>query len=499
MLFELLAVSMMTPNTTLISQNTENKYSVQTVKDTTLVPDIKSEGNVTYKYILPRVHKLKYDNFSEVVSDYFQQAKDTIVEFQLRYKNDGQFLKWVTLPDVQLYKKMGVSHVDSIYEQANALAMRKESVLRPLVVLGIGGSKHTAEFLLNMTGYDRKRPVYFYSDIDPISYKNFLSQVNVGVQNLNFLVVSKSGTTFETSDAFRRFENDLINYYQSQGLEVDLAIKKAQKHFALCTDAKATDKNLRGKVGSKNGYDNGYLKELYIHDDVGGRYSMFDDAGLFVLAYAGVPKETTERILKGASLATQYNLNEKNIAANAAIQGAIYNVFSRDYGFKIIQQQYFGKLFEGGGENWAKQLYLESLKDFDYIIGKAPDSMHYSTEGHFSPQNRDKYNTIMTIMNPNIAANYNKYVGAIAMTYAETAPVKVEVLAIENNAIKPESIGEYIQTKHFETIYMGILRRLVSSQNTRPDVLPEVLQPSVETYKNKFKPGSPFELNPGEK
>ena len=43
------------------------------------------------------------------------------------------------------------------------------------------------------------------------------------------------------------------------------------------------------------------------------------------------------------------------------------------------------------------------------------------------------------------------------------------------------------------------LRREVEKQNANAEIeqLPEILQPSVETYKNKFKPGSPFELNPG--
>ena len=35
----------------------------------------------------------------------------------------------------------------------------KNNTNRPLVVLGIGGSKHTAEFLLNMTGVGNKGKV----------------------------------------------------------------------------------------------------------------------------------------------------------------------------------------------------------------------------------------------------------------------------------------------------------------------------------------------------
>lgn len=490
MLFELLALAVISPNTDLLAQNISG--------DDVNIQKSQVTQNVSYKFILPKKNKTNYSSFVQVVDKYSDNAKSAVNELNSRYKKDGQFLKWVTLPEQQLYKKLGKSSLDNIYEQANTLSARKGELSRPLVVLGIGGSKHTAEFLLNMTGFDRKRPVYFYSDIDPVSYENFLEETGLGVENLNFLVVSKSGTTFETSDAFRRFENALISYYQAQGIDTEQAVKKAQKHFAICTDANPTEKNLRGKIESKNGIENNYIKELYIHDDVGGRYSMFDDAGLFVLAYSGVDKSVTERILQGAAKASLECLSAKSLYSNPAVQGAVFNVFARDNGYTIIQQQYFGKLFDGAGENWAKQLYLESLKDFDYVVGKAPDSMHYATEGHFSPQNRDKYNTIMTIMNPDISSNYNKYTGAIAETYAETTPVKIEILEVENNAIKPEAIGEYIQTKHFETVYTGIIRRLCLNASIMPDRLPEILQPSVETYKNKFKPGSPYELNPGQ-
>ena len=75
--------------------------------------------------------------------------------------------------------------------------------------------------------------------------------------------------------------------------------------------------------------------------------------------------------------------------------------------------------------------------------------------------------------------------------------MKIEILEVENNAIKPETIGEYIQTKHFETVYTGILRRLAHNNNLYQKLLPEILQPSVEIYKNKFKMGK-YQLRPGE-
>lgn len=476
---------------------------VETYKAYTLVAPLSFKG-YKQEFRMPQQNDTKFNSFDDVVAKYEPKMQNVIVDFNERKDQDGQFLKWVALPANQLkINDRGVSHLDEIYVQAQSLKARKnpDGTERPLVVLGIGGSKHTAEFLLNMNGEGNKGKVMFYSDIDPLSYNNFIAETGKNLKELNFLVASKSGTTFETADGFKRFENALIEEYKKDGLSDNDAKLEAQKHFAICTDAKATDKNLRGKIGSKNGEDNNYIKELYIHDDVGGRFSMFDDAGLFTIAYAGVPKDTSVRILKAAAQTSEKMTNPENIKDNNAAKSAIFNVFSRSYGYKPIQQQYFGRIFEGGGENWAKQLYLESLKDFDFMIGKAPDSMHYGTEGQYNPKNRKSYNTVMTIMDPAISSNYMTYTKAIAQTYNETTPLKMEILEVEGNKIKPEAIGEYIQTKHFETVYMGMLRRetstsLLKGHEGKPEKLPEVVQPSVETYKNKFKQGE-YKLNIG--
>lgn len=456
-----------------------------------------NENKCTYQYILPTPEKNSPKAFSKIITVYESPAKQAVHELKQRINKEGQFLNWASLPETQLKSNNEKTHLDRVYAQANELVKRAETPNRPLVVLGIGGSKHPSEFLLNMAGYKRSRQVFFYSDIDPVSFSNFLLETGNKIENLNFLVVSKSGTTFETLDAFKKFEQALFAFYKSQNLSNEEALKKAQAHFAICTDVKATSKNLRGKIGFTNGKDNPYIKELYIHDDVGGRFSMFDDATLFVAAYAGIERNFMHRVLQGAINANDLNLNAKNIHKNPAILAAIFQIYAKEKGYHLTYQQYFGKLFEGAGENWAKQLYLESLKDLNFEVSKAPDSMHYAAEGLFSADNRKNYNAVLTIMDPTISENYKKYTAAIAQTYAETSPVKIEILPIQDSAIQPEAIGEYIQTKYYETLYTGILRRLVHNKKMFLKQLPEVLQPAVETYKNKFKQGSPFELNPG--
>ncbi len=469
-------------------------------------------GKVAFEQKVTPAGSMETNAFDNAVVKYAPAMTSAINDFSERVGQKGQFLNWVTLPAAQLEKVDGKSHLDEVYTQALELKKRGEGQ-RSLVVLGIGGSKHVAEFLLNMNGAgkDSGNKVYFYSDIDPVSYKNFLKETGGKIEDLNFLVVSKSGTTFETKDGYLSFRNALKEAYQDRGLEgVDLEIA-VERHFAFVTDAKGTEKNLRGEIGNKNGLHNEYIKELYVHDDVGGRFSMFDDEGLFVLAYAGVDKARTERILKAADETGKKALDADNLESNTAAKAAMFNVFARETGRPIVQQQLFGKVFEGGGENWFKQLYLESLKDFNFNVGGAPASMHYASEGHFNPENKGTYSTIMTKMGSDISQNYRKYTSAIEYAYnnndvdekgnpkgADTT-VMVEELATEGGAIKPEAIGQYIQSKHFETVYMGMLRRAVEggAKISQSEALPEILQPSVEVYKNNFKPGSQFELKPG--
>ena len=464
MLMELLGAAMINADLDKLAYENPHVHSVEVVK-----------SNYSDEYSLSH----RGDSFSKFYNINKEIMKNVLRDFNSRKDRTEQYLKWVSLPKEQLN-----GHLGEIYTQANTLKSRKDKMERPLVVLGIGGSKHTAEFLLNMTGQNNG-DVYFYSDIDPLSFNNFINNTKVGIQNLNFLVVTKSGTTFETQDAFKRFEQALIDYYISQGIRPKDARNMAQQHFAICTDKFAKDNNLRMQIRNNPNY----IQNLYIHDGVGGRYSMFDDAGLFVLAYAGIPQSYTERILTSAQKTSDKYTNLDNLDNNSAMKNAMFNVYARNNGYNILYQQYFGRFFEQGGENWAKQLYLESLKDFDFVASKAPDSMHYATEGLYKHENRKKYYVVMTTIEPNVSTNYKHYTSAIRDTYASENPMIIESLAVEGNSVKPEAIGEYIQSKHFETVLMGCLRRALNKK-TRKDVYiqyPEVVQFNVELYKKKFK------------
>ena len=211
-------------------------------------------------------------------SVYSSKISEFVSEFSSRANKQGQFLNWVDLPSKQAQR------IDDIYSMV--LALKNATGAKTLSVMGIGGSKHTVEHMLSINGLNINRTdIEFYSDIDSSSWERFLYRLGGDVTSSNYLIASKSGSTFETKDGFLRILNRLIEAYKSQGKSEAEAKILANKHFIAVTDANAEKSELR-----RTSNENNWIGDLYIHDDVGGRFSAFDDHALFTLAYAGMKK-----------------------------------------------------------------------------------------------------------------------------------------------------------------------------------------------------------------
>ena len=133
-----------------------------------------------------------------------------------RANKKGQFLNWVNLPQEQ------AKRVDEIYELAANL--KAQTGAKKLSVMGIGGSKHTVEHMLSINGLNVKQDyVEFYSDVDSASLERFLYRLENNVLESNFMIASKSGSTFETKDGFLRVLQMLKDAYTAQGKSAEEA------------------------------------------------------------------------------------------------------------------------------------------------------------------------------------------------------------------------------------------------------------------------------------
>lgn len=407
-------------------------------------------------------------------SKYSTKVSEFVNEFSSRANKKGQFLNWVNLPQEQ------VKRVDEIYSLAAKL--KAQTNAKKLSVMGIGGSKHTVEHMLSINGLNvRHDAIEFYSDVDSVSLERFLYRLENNVLESNFLIASKSGSTFETKDGFLRVLQMLIDAYKAQGKSEEEAEKAAHKHFIAVTDGNAEKSELR-----RTSNEQGWLGDLFIHDDVGGRFSAFDDHALFTLAYAGMKKEDMVEMLNAAQEVSTESLTA-DLDVNTALKEGIFWADAKMKGISASVHQYMGAIFENT-VYWHAQMQNESIKDTLKQVAKVPDAMHHSAEAHFNPANKLVFALTVPQDNGVCRENAESYIEALTKSYEVTGAFFLETVKTQGMGLTPAAAGTLTQLRAYATVYQEIVEKIMSGTSF-PEVLDSVLQPHVEFYKKNLKGG----------
>lgn len=406
--------------------------------------------------------------------EYSPKVSEFVNEFSSRANKKGQFLNWVNLPENQ------AKRVDEIYELANKL--KAQTGAKKLSVMGIGGSKHTVEHMLSINGLNVKHDtIEFYSDVDSASLERFLYRLEDNVLESNYLIASKSGSTFETKDGFLRVLAMLTDAYKAQGKSQEEAEKLAHKHFIAVTDGNAEKSELR-----RTSNEQGWLGDLFIHDDVGGRFSAFDDHALFTLAYAGMKKEDMVTMLNAAQEISSEALTA-DLSINDALKEGIFWANAKMNGILTSVHQYMGSIFENT-VYWHAQMQNESVKDTLKQVAKVPDAMHHSAEAHFNPANKFAFALTVPQDNGVCKENAESYVEALTKSYEVTGAFFLETTKTQGMGLTPAAAGALTQLRAFATVYQEIVEKIMGGKEF-PEVLDSVLQPHVEFYKKNLKGG----------
>ena len=382
-------------------------------------------------------------------------AKKAVEDIKSRAGKSGQFLNWIeVLPKIQL------ENLDNLYDMA---MKAKADKYTDLAILGIGGSRHTTENITTMLGIDKH--VHFFSSVVPESFDRFIKKLDL--DKTLFLVVSKSGGTLETTVGYENAKKAVKAHNPNANI--------AQQFVAM------TDKNSE-KSALRRIVDSGEIKlSGFVHDDVGGRFSIFDDATIFTLFFLGVSKAEVEEMLE-AVLSAQKEFLTPNLDENEALQLAKFNVKAKNLGKNKHFVEYFGDEFFGT-TLWEKQLKNESLKariSTDTNVG--PGYLHYNAEADLDPENNDSFFTFTYVKTDDKVMN--AVMTGVISAYSAQHPVAKIVL--EDLSMK--SIARFIELKHFETLYTGYILRALKNNVTPSDIaLEEVLQPNVEIYKKEVK------------
>ncbi len=230
-----------------------------------------------------------------------------------------------------------------------------------LVVCGIGGSylgaRAAIEALNGSVRGHKPEIIYMGQTFDP----TYLSEAIEYLRGKKFAVnvISKSGTTTETSVSFRLLR---------ELLEKRDGVAAARKAIIATTDAK---KGALLELCKKEGY-----VRFVLPDNIGGRYSVQTAVGLFPIACAGIDPE---EILKG-SAAARLDTSSGDIAKNEAYRYAVirhemWAHYHKDVEFFVTYVPSFAQLGE-----WWKQLYGESEgKERKSLL---PDSVTFTTDLH---------------------------------------------------------------------------------------------------------------------
>ena len=406
-------------------------------------------------------------------SKYSSKTSEFVKEFAARANKPGYFLNWVNLPSEQLKR------VDELYSMVESF--KNQTGVEKLSVMGIGGSKHTIEHMLGINGLNLcGESVLFYSDVDSISWERFITKLG-DVTSSNYMIASKSGSTFETKDGFLRIQQMLIDSYMSKGQSEEEAKKSAAKHFIAVTDGNAEKSELR-----RTSIEQNWLGDLFIHDDVGGRFSAFDDHALFTLIWAGLSKSDMVSLLNAAQEVSEQSLCE-DLEINDALKEGIFWADAKMNGICASVHQYMGSMFENT-VYWHAQMQNESVKDTIKQVAKVPDAMHHSAEAHFNPANKLVFALTVPVDNGVCRENAESYIEALTKSYEITGAFFKEEVETSSLGLTAAAAGAMTQLRAFATVYQEIVEAVTSGKEL-PEVFDSVLQPHVEFYKKNLKGG----------
>ena len=263
----------------------------------------------------------------------------------------NDYLGWVDWPEEYDKEELARIKKDAQYVRDN---------FDILVVCGIGGSylgaRSALEALNGLKSDDKLEVIFMGQTFSP----NYVAQVMNYLKGKNFAinVISKSGTTTETSISFRLLK---------ELLESQVGKEKARKAIYATTDK---EKGALKTLCNNEGY-----ATYVLPSDIGGRYSVFTAVGTFPLACAGID---VEAMIKGAQEARK-DAESLPLKDNKCYRYAVM----RDYMYRhnkpvemyVTYEPQMSQISE-----WLKQLFGES--EGKEHKGLYPGSATFSTDLH---------------------------------------------------------------------------------------------------------------------
>ena len=364
--------------------------------------------------------------------------------------------------------------------------------LKYIIDVGIGGSNLGTKAVYDaLYGfYDVLEPnrfpkMIFADTTNPQFFFKLQRFLEKEVQTSDEIIInaiSKSGGTTETTANMEIIADMVVNRFG----------KEALKRLVITTDEESKLWNAAKSLG---------LPIMVLPKSVGGRYSVLSAVGLLPLSLGGI---NIESLRKGARKARELGASD-SLENNPSLLSAIILYLHSKEGRTINDNFIFNQELESVGK-WYRQLMGESIgKEHDLQkkvvhAGITPTVSIGSTDLHSVGQlylggPRDKMTTFISaektegdvtipqnpLMPGLVTGIYGKeaseimsaILGGVKAAYSNQ---KLHFMEVTLNDISEESIGEFVQFKMVEMMYLGKLLNI----NTFD-------QPHVELYKTETK------------
>jgi glucose-6-phosphate isomerase len=271
----------------------------------------------------------------------------------------------------------------SLINEIENLIQTMSGISDYIVVAGIGGSYLGAKAVIEAlsTSFPSKKPQIIYAghNLSEDYHADLLAFLN----NVDYslIVISKSGTTTETSVSFRLLQKHCEKKY---------GIRSSQKRIICITDK---TKGALKLLADKKGY-----KSFVIPDDVGGRYSVLSPVGLLPIGMAGF---NIKELVQGAIEMSKILNQQKEY--NIAVRYALFRNDMLNNGYMVeVMTAFEPKMFYL--IEWWKQLFGES--EGKNHKGIFPAGAIYTTDLHSMGQymqegQRIVFETVLSIAHAN--------------------------------------------------------------------------------------------------
>lgn len=293
------------------------------------------------EYIGKKIH---YNSYAKRVASIDKKIKD-------RTAIGSDFIGWERLDDF-----ISQCEINKMIECAKFVSENYEI----LVVCGVGGSylgpRAAIDAIKGLSNNHNPKILFIGHTFSSDYIHDILEEIKGKKFAIN--VISKSGSTTETSIAFRLLKEELV---KSVGEE------EAKKAIFVTTDPQ---NGVLRKMTDKNGYTS-----FKLPSNIGGRYSVLTPVGLFPMACAGID---IKKIVKGAKKAEK-QFSSSNILENDAYKYAAIRYYEYTHRKSTeILITYEPRLVLFG--EWYKQLFAES--EGKQHKGLFPTHLSFSTDLH---------------------------------------------------------------------------------------------------------------------